>query len=81
MQAKALPHDSGACRTENGRGWDGARFTLETVRRYLLHDLIYHLYDVIRTPPDGGWQSQNEIKQMWGSVSRSIRDRDASDPS
>ncbi len=29
---------------------DGARFTVETFARYLIHDPVHHLWDVGRTP-------------------------------
>lgn len=31
-----------------GRRSDGARFTVESLARYLLHDAVHHLYDVTR---------------------------------
>jgi hypothetical protein len=37
---------SGAAWARPGRRSDGARFTVETFGRYLVHDPIHHLYDV-----------------------------------
>jgi hypothetical protein len=31
-----------------GERSDGARFTVETIARYIVHDVIHHLYDVTR---------------------------------
>jgi hypothetical protein len=34
--------------TRPGRRSNGSRFTVETLNRYFLHDLIHHAYDVTR---------------------------------
>ena len=36
--------------TRPGRRSDGARFTVETFARYLVHDPVHHLYDVTGLP-------------------------------
>jgi DinB superfamily len=41
---------SGAAWQRTGTRSDGARFTVETFARYLLHDVVHHLHDVRTTP-------------------------------
>jgi hypothetical protein len=41
---------SGAERDRTGNRSDGSHFTVDTFARYLLHDLVHHVYDVTGTP-------------------------------
>jgi hypothetical protein len=40
-------------RDRTGRRGDGARFTVDSLARYLIHDPIHHLHDVGAPLPDG----------------------------
>lgn len=47
----AVPDDAW---TRTGRRSDGARFTVETLGRYFVHDPVHHLWDVGAPGVDGG---------------------------
>jgi len=44
--AETIEHVSGEAWARTGRRSDGARFTVDTLTRYLIHDPIHHLHDV-----------------------------------
>ncbi|GJF30149.1 methyltransferase type 12 [Kitasatospora sp. NE20-6] len=49
--AAAFDQVSGSRWSRTGLRSDGARFTVETFARYLIHDPVHHLYDVTGTRP------------------------------
>jgi hypothetical protein len=46
--AASFEHVPEAAGSRSGRRSDGAVFTVTTLGRYLVHDLVHHVYDVTR---------------------------------